>query len=94
MDTLYLATVGNKIDLEINKCKKACFNNINKYFEFCKEEDIQIPTVFLQLHDQIQSKHVTVSAAGCFDVNLKLIGLECSALITLGIYALEFLLFY
>jgi len=89
-----LATVGHKIDLEINKCKKACFNNISKYLQFCKVDDIQIPTAFLQLHDQIQSKHVSVSAASCFDINLNLIGLECSALITLGIYALEFLLYY
>lgn len=91
---MYLAAVGNKIDWEINKCKKACFNNISKNFECCKVEDVQIQTAFLQLYDQMQSKHVSVSAAGCFDVNLNLIGMECSALITLGVYALEFLLYY
>lgn len=94
MNTFYLASVGNRIEVEICKSKKACFNNISKYLEFSKVDDNQIPTAFLQLHDQIQSKHVSVSAAGCFEINLNLIGLECSVLITLGIYALEFLLYY
>ncbi|KAH1013447.1 hypothetical protein HUJ04_002431 [Dendroctonus ponderosae] len=89
-----LASAGQKIENQISSTNKVCFNIINASLDWNGEEDQQIHMELLELHDLIKSRHISVNAAGCFEVNFNLIGLTYSALITLSIYAVEFLLYY
>lgn len=89
-----LATAGQRIENQISNTNKVCFNIINASLDSNCDEDMQIHMELLELHDLMKSRHVSINAAGCFEVNLNLIGLTYSTLITLSIYAVEFLLYY
>ncbi|KAL1497130.1 hypothetical protein ABEB36_008138 [Hypothenemus hampei] len=92
--TLLLANVGNAIEKEILNTQKTCFDNISHYLQMTTNETSKILVELLRLHDQISTAKITVNAAGCFHMNLNLIGTMYSALTTLSVYAVEFTLYY
>ncbi|CAH1122311.1 unnamed protein product [Ceutorhynchus assimilis] len=92
MTSIRLAVGGHQIEVQINNTKTICFDNINS--DTFDAEHLEIRAALLQLHDQIKSRQVSINAAGCFKVNLQLLGTIYSTVTTLSVYAIEFLLFY